>query len=293
MCILEYNDCLKLQDQLTGLVNWSSQWGLDFNAEKCKIMSIYNGKNKIVFNYIINGKSIEKVNNFVDLGLLVQDNLHWDNHVCESVKRANKRMGFVKRTLGYSCMSKTKQICYTALVRPLVEYGSVLWANQSKKCLNLVEGVQRRATKYILGNFDISYKERLLQCNLLPLSYRYEFLDLMFMYNSINDLTYVNAADIIEYANRTVTRGGNDDSLFLIKRVHLETVKRFYPNRIVHIWNSLPSVVRLTELTDNGHNTEFKTKVKNWYRNLLDVKFDSTNTCTWVTHCLCSRCKMA
>jgi hypothetical protein len=177
-------------------------------------------------------------------------------------------------------------------VRPLIEYGSALWANQSKKCLKLVEGVQKKATKYILNDFNTTYKERLIQCNILPLSYRYEYLDLVLIYNSMNNLNCINLSSIVMFANNSTTRSGDKEAMLVVKRVNLDTYNRFYSNRIVRIWNLLPEDIRLCELTDSGKNTMFKTRVKNLYMSKLREDFDDSDTCSWVSHCLCSRCKV-
>ena len=94
--------------------------------------------------------------------------------------KANKHKGYVKRTLGNSCSFIVKLHCYKMLVRPLLEYGSIIWSFGNKKLLFMVESVQCRASSYIIQTYNISYKERLVQCCILPLSLRREILDLNF-----------------------------------------------------------------------------------------------------------------
>jgi len=50
------------------------------------------------------------------------------------------------------------KLLFTALVRPHLEYGNVIWHPIYKKDIDLLERVQRRATG--LGN--LSYEERLI-----------------------------------------------------------------------------------------------------------------------------------
>ena len=54
------------------------------------------------------------------------------------------------------------------------------WRPQLIKDIQKLERIQRRATKYILNNYDLSYKQRLDQLHLLPLMYTYELNDLMY-----------------------------------------------------------------------------------------------------------------
>jgi len=47
-------------------------------------------------------------------------------------------------------------------VRPLLDYCSLVWAPVYKTDINLIERVQRRFTKRLLGIKDISYHDRLV-----------------------------------------------------------------------------------------------------------------------------------
>ena len=69
---------------------------------------------------------------------------------------------------------------FTAPVRSDVEYGSSLWSGTSKRNLQLIEGIQKRATNYILHYPDLDYRERLTKLKLLPLSFRREIIDQTF-----------------------------------------------------------------------------------------------------------------
>ena len=84
------------------------------------------------------------------------------------------------------------------------------------KLIEDVEKVQRRATKYILNlGFitDISYKTRLLQLDILPVSYWHEYLDLVFLYKIINNLTYIDERALPIMAGSGITRSESNANL--------------------------------------------------------------------------------
>ena len=127
-------------------------------------------KNIVNFDYKMNGAVLGRTDSIKDLGIDITYNLVWNDHIRRVVSKCNKKMGMVKRAIGYNAPEKVSQTLFTALVRSDVEYGSPLWSGTSKRNLQLLEGVQRRATNYILCYPDQDYDGRLTKLDLLPLS---------------------------------------------------------------------------------------------------------------------------
>lgn len=293
-CINNVEDCNELQKTLDMLCTWSITWGLKFNTEKCKYISFGN-KNKIHHTYTMYGIGLEQVSSYTDLGITVCSNLKWDKHINNCVSRANQRIGFIKRCVGHGCSLDVKKKCYISMVRPLLEFNSIIWSGCTKNQLIKIESVQRKTTKYILNSYDgvLNYKERLTKCCILPLTLRRDYLDIVFFYNCIKDLTDFNIYNIVNHNlnNRNVTRSDADQMLLHRKLVHTESYRRFYSSRITYTWNKLPQALRYTELTDIGHNTTFKKELKKWLTGYFNTNFDVNSTCTWCTYCLCTHCK--
>ena len=92
----------------------------------------------------------------------------------------------------------TKKLLYTAWVRSRLEYASVVWSPHTKRNINNLVQVQRRATRFILGR-DYSEHERLSKLNLLPLQYRRELNDLVNFFMCFKNIYKLNIFDYVSF----------------------------------------------------------------------------------------------
>ena len=91
---------------------------------------------------------IAKCDDEKDLGVTFDKELKFDKHISNSVNKANRMIGIIKRTITY--LNKENFIrLYKSLVRPIVEYGNSIWYPILVRQSDAIEKVQRRATKLI------------------------------------------------------------------------------------------------------------------------------------------------
>ena len=134
-----------LQSDIDRLMNWSDTWLLKFNKLKCKHTHLGPETGT---SYSMLDDTIELSNEEKDLGITIDSKLNFQQHINIQVKRANKKLGIINRTFNY--MDKERfLVLYKSLVRPHLEYGSVVWSVINKKEAILIENVQRRAIRLV------------------------------------------------------------------------------------------------------------------------------------------------
>lgn len=241
--ILGSDDGVKLQDDLNKLFQWSCIWGMDFNAKKCKVLRVARIRSIDDRDYYLGGIKLDRVDVEKDLGILVSNNLSWNNHVDVISSKAQKMLNVLYRTCKDINDIRTKKLLYIAWVRSRLEYASVVWSPHTKRNINNLEQVQRRATRFILGR-DYSEYERLSKLNLLPLEYRREINDLVFFFKCLKNVCKLNILDYVSFRSCTKPLRNVDHLTLDVPFSRTDVFKNSFFVRICYLWNDLPLGIR-------------------------------------------------
>ena len=288
--IFDFTDCLALQADLHTLENWSKTWQMNFNAKKCKVISIARNIRHDM-SYCLNGTILGKVNHFKDLGIIITSDMTWDHHIRSKVSKANQLLGMIKRSIGPNVPTHPKQLLYSTLIKTTILYASVIWA-ANRHYQNFIESVQRRATKYILNDYSSDYRSRLLKLKMVPLGYIKEIADACFLYKCLHGYCNININDFVNFYDNSAsrTRAANQHLLLIPRNIKTQNFASFYTNRITYQWNSIPNSVRCL-IPSNKHIAAFKRNIRDYYVGLTRTKFDVDDACTWTTCCRCPKCR--
>ena len=96
-----------------------------------------------------NGSFLANVLNVKLLGLEIDEELSFSEHITTVCKKAAQRIGLLKKIMNYLPL-KQRLLYYNALIRPVINYDSVLWTNCDKESLGRVLKLQKRAARVIL-----------------------------------------------------------------------------------------------------------------------------------------------
>ena len=213
-CALFADDCLLyqqiksnddheiLQHDLHNLELWANKWLMSFNVSKCEVLRI-SLKNILEFSYILYNLPLQNVSEARYLGVTIDSKLSFNKHTDVICKKANSALAFLRRNL-LSCNVKIKSDAYLMYVRPILEYAICSWSPHSKQNIDKLESVQRRAARFVMGNYcyTSSVTEMLNSLKWPSISLHVNIMKLQMMYKIIHGIVDLKLPDYITFNSK-------------------------------------------------------------------------------------------
>ena len=174
------------------------------------------------------------------LGVVIDSNLTFQDHIDAVTSKANRTLGIIRRT--FKNLNKEMFLTlYKTLVRPTLEYCSPVWNPRLIKQKRQLEQIQRRATKLMNNIKNLSYSEHLMYLGLPTMEYRFLRADMIQTYKLVHGLEGLPATAFFQMDRNRATRGHH----FKIVKARCSTnlYANTFSNRIVTTWNSLSAPV--------------------------------------------------
>jgi hypothetical protein len=139
-----------LNQDLENLNQWADKWHVSFSPPKTEEVLISN-KRAPSHHPMANlgGEPIKRVYSHKHLGLILASDLSWKDQITEVVDKANRRLG-IMRSLKYKLDRLSLERIYLGFIRPLLEYGDIIW-DSSGELLSSLERVQMNAARIVVG----------------------------------------------------------------------------------------------------------------------------------------------
>ena len=220
-----------LQDDLNKLIEWSEKCKCCLILESVSAFTQDMGMKMHNIQWVLNTTLKEK-----DLGLTISADMKVSEQCGIAAAKGNQIIGLIRRNIVY----KEKELIiplYKTIVRPHLEYCIQAWRPYRKKDIDMLERVQRRATKMIPKLRNISYEMRLKECGLTTLETRRLRGDQIEVFKILNGYENIDRNIFFTVKEERRTRGHG--VTLAKKQCRLDIRKFSFSQRIVNEWNRL------------------------------------------------------
>ncbi|XP_074424950.1 uncharacterized protein LOC141735717 [Larus michahellis] len=229
-----------IQRDLDRLERWAHANLRKFNKTNCRVLHLHLGRGNPKHRYGLGSDWPESSPGGKDLGVLVDERLHMSPQCALAAQKANRILGCTRRSVA----SRSREVIlplYSTLLRPHLEYCLQFWSPCHKRDMDVLERVQRRATRMIRGLEHLSYGDRLRELGLFSLEKRRLRGDLLVAYQSLKGAYKKAGEGLLRMSGNGGTRG---NGLKLeMGRFRWDVRKKFFPMRVVRHWTRLPREV--------------------------------------------------
>ena len=143
-------DACFLQRQLTTFAEWCTVNRMSLNPDKCSVVTFTRKQTPFRFNYQLAGKVLNRVGCVKDLGVYLDEQLTFKQHLSYIVTKASRCLGFIMRIAKSFTDIYCLKSLYCSLVRSTLEYCSVIWNPHYLNGVHRIETIQRRFVRFAL-----------------------------------------------------------------------------------------------------------------------------------------------
>jgi hypothetical protein len=110
----------------------------------------------------MNSQILQQGTNHKHLGLFFSNNGLWHDHIDYIVKKAYTRLSMLRK-VRFKLNRFTLEKMYFSFIRPILEYGDVVWDMQIHYLINKIENVQSEAARIVKGGTKLTSIQKLYE----------------------------------------------------------------------------------------------------------------------------------
>ena len=246
-----------INSELAKLATYFNCNRLSLNVSKSRFMMFHQPQKKNLPNFIfnINGAEILKTETFNFLGLTINSQIKWHDHISNIISKISRIAGVFNK-LKYTLPSRVLLLLYNTLILPHLHYGIILWGHEHVK----VSLVQKKVIRYVSNSHYLAHTEPLFKkFKALKVEDIFKTDVLKFYFKLCNNKLppYISNAIISRPQIHYNTRAQKN----LYKpQIRHEFAKRLISYTIPTIVNSMPPIVTQKVYTHSYHGFVYYVK---------------------------------
>ena len=232
----------QLNFDLRKVLLWADTWLVSFNVTKTEALLISRKINRPIHPPIyMNNQQITEINSHKHLGIYFSNDCSWHDHINYTVEKAWGRIN-VMRKLKFKLDRKALETIFIAFIRPLLEYGDIIWDNCTQYEKQELEKVQIEAARIATGTTKlVSLNSLYTEIGWQTLQQRRTNHKLTLFYKMKNNLSPTYLSSLVPQSVNSISRynlRNADDLQSIASRTNLYYMS-FLPS-VVRDWNNLP-----------------------------------------------------
>ena len=247
---------------LANVIHWLRANFLSLNIGKTKMMLIGTHQRLASvndFSIQANGHSLKWVDKFKYLGVILDQNLSWKDHVEYIGKKISSRLGMLRRARKvlprHACI-----ILYNAMVLPLFDYCCSVWDSCGLGNKAYLDKLHRRAASIIEGRI-VEFVELPNIFSWPDLQKRRDYLKSILVFKSINGLAPQYLIGEFRHAREIHSYHTRHRDLLRIPLAKTSKYQGSFRINGARTFNTLPLTIRKSMTL-----VEFKTKAKRFFK---------------------------
>ena len=264
---------INLNNELNKISTWLKLNKLSLNIDKTKAMLFHTPQRKIDKPKIyIENNEINYVEHFNFLGIIIDEHLCWKPHTHHVSQKLNKTNAIINKLKHYLPKSVLLTL-YNSLFLPYLNYGLLLWGNNSRGIFK----IQKKALRIItLAKYNSHTDPIFKQLNILKLDDISALHELKFCYKLENNMLPMYFNDRlfmkISQGHRYETRRNNNFQIPIFKHSFIKKTIRY---KIPYIFNNSPDLI-INKIYTHSYDG-FCRYIKRHYINLYENNCNITN----------------
>ena len=245
-------DTYSLQSDLDNTINWSINNNMKLNKDKFDLITHKQNKkssttdlfeelpfSSFYNNYSTGDSIIHPISCVKDLGVLINNNLTWEDHITKLCSVGKKLSGWILNVF-FSRNQSIMITLFNSLVRSRLEYCCQIWNPYKINQINSLENIQRSFTHKIKTVQHLNYWERLSKLDIMSLQRRREQQILLFVWRIKNNRV---PNDIDFQFSKSTLRSGEKAIIKPMPKAHgklLSMYENSFSVSSAKLWNKLP-----------------------------------------------------
>ena len=163
-----------MNSEFKNVHNWFLSNKLALNTKKTHFMIFGTNANSVV-KIKINDNEIQRVKSIKFLGVTIDEDLKWKNHVNNILCIISRNIGIMNRMKDF-LPEHVLILLYNSLILPYLNYCNINWGSCNKYLLDRIYKLQKRAIRILTQSSFLAHTRPLfLKCKILPIFELYKY----------------------------------------------------------------------------------------------------------------------